>query len=416
MKTYQAEIIGVGTELLLGQIANTNAQWISEQLANQGISVYYHQVVGDNLSRTRDVFASAAQRSDLVFVTGGLGPTEDDLTREALQQLTQKPLIEKASVLKEIEAYFVKRNREMTMNNRKQAQVFADAVVIPNHVGTAPGMIVPFNTSHFIIMPGVPSEMKVMMTEFVLPYLRENFALKDLIKSKMLKFIGIGESQLETKVQKIISQQSNPTIAPLASNGEVALRITAKAQEENEADALIDQAKNLLLRYLGDYYYGDDQTTMTDVVVQQLKSKNLTIAAAESLTGGRFSDEILSIPGTSQVFKGSIVSYTNDAKRDVLGVSETTITSEGTVSEQCAKEMARQAKIKFGASIGISFTGVAGPDSVENKEVGTVFISVYQSEDAHLTEGFHFSKERDMIRNRTVKKGLEILHHWLKND
>lgn len=414
IKNFQAEIIGVGTELLLGQISNTNAQWISDQLARVGISVYHHQVVGDNLTRTRDAFALAAKRSDIIFVTGGLGPTDDDLTREALQLLTGKELLESETVLATIQDYFSKSNRTMTENNRKQAKVFPDAVVIPNHSGTAPGMIVPYQESYFILMPGVPNEMKKMMEDSVLPYLRENFALKDVIKSKMMRFIGIGESQLETLVRELIDEQSNPTIAPLATDGEVALRITAKANTNRLADQLIEQTENDLKDIVGDYYYGADQMTINEAVCSLLKTQGLSISAAESLTGGKFADAIVSIPGASTVFEGSIVSYTPNAKQSVLGVSNKTIVDFGVVSEWCALEMAKQAKSKFDTDIGISFTGVAGPNSLENKQVGTVYISIYQTESNYLTKCFHFSKNRELIRERSVKKGLELLYNWLK--
>ena len=413
MKTYNAEIIGVGTELLLGQIANTNAQFISEQLAKTGISIYYHQAVGDNLSRVKDSFKQAATRSDFVFVTGGLGPTEDDLTREAFQALTGKQLEENGQIIEKISNYFKKTNRKMSANNRKQAQIFTDAVIIPNQVGTAPGMIVCYQQSLFIFMPGVPKEMKAMMLNFVLPYLKENFKLENLIKSKMLKFIGISESQLETDVKVLIDKQENPTIAPLASDGEVALRITAKADSEIIADQLIEKAENEIKAQVGHYFYGYDDTTINETVLHMLAEKNLTIASAESLTGGLFADALVSVPGASQTFMGSIVSYEETTKSSVLGVSEHTVNTEGTVSEACAYEMAKQVSIKFDASIGISFTGVAGPDKSEGKEVGTVFISIYQGESRVLTKSFYFPGERDVIRKRTVKKGLELIYYWL---
>ncbi|GGM21975.1 putative competence-damage inducible protein [Paraliobacillus quinghaiensis] len=413
MKTYNAEIIGVGTELLLGQIANTNAQFISDQLAKTGINIYYHQAVGDNLKRVKDSFKQAATRSDFVFVTGGLGPTEDDLTREAFQALTGKHLVENKQIIEKISNYFDKTNRKMAANNRKQAQIFSDAVIIQNQVGTAPGMIVTYQQSLFIFMPGVPKEMKPMMLNFVLPYLKENFQLKNLIKSRMLKFIGISESQLETDVKVLIDKQENPTIAPLASDGEVALRITAKAENEIIADQLIEHAENEIKELVGPYFYGYDGTTINDTVLHLLAEKNLTIASAESLTGGLFADALVSIPGAGKTFMGSIVSYEESTKSSVLGVSEQTIKTEGTVSDACAYEMAKQASVKFDASIGISFTGVAGPDKAEGKDVGTVFISIYQGENRVLTKSFYFPGERDTIRNRTVKKGLELLYYWL---
>lgn len=413
MQTYNAEVIGVGTELLLGQISNTNGQWISSQLADKGISVFYHQVVGDNLERVKTSFSTAADRSDLVFVTGGLGPTDDDLTREAFQALTGKKLEENDQIIEKISSYFKRTNRQMSRNNRKQAQMFTDAIIIPNQEGTAPGMIVTYKKAQFIFMPGVPREMKAMMTDFVLPYLKENFDLKTIIKSRMLKFIGISESQLETDLKAIIDQQDNPTIAPLATDGEVALRITAKADTEANANRMIEKTEAEIKHIVGHYFYGYDDTTINHTVLRLLLENNLTIAAAESLTGGRFADALVSIPGAGEVFKGSIVSYASSSKVDVLGIPEHVIEKKGVVSEACSNEMAIRVREKFDASIGISFTGVAGPDPAEGKEVGTVFISIMQEGKEVVTKSYYFHGGRNTIRNRSVKKGMELLYEWL---
>ncbi|WP_112180909.1 MULTISPECIES: competence/damage-inducible protein A [Paraliobacillus] len=413
MQTYNAEIIGVGTELLLGQISNTNGQWISSQLADKGISVFYHQVVGDNLERVKTTFSAAADRSDLVLITGGLGPTDDDLTREAFQALTGKSLEENEEIIEKISGYFNRTNKQMSVNNRKQAQVFTDAVIIPNQEGTAPGMIVRYNKALFIFMPGVPREMKAMMTNFVLPYLKENLGLKTIIKSRMLKFIGISESQLETDVKQVIDKQDNPTIAPLATDGEVALRITAKADTESNADRMIEKTEAEIKATVGHYFYGYDNTTINHTVLRLLLEKKLTIAAAESLTGGRFADALVSIPGAGDVFQGSIVSYAASSKVDVLNIPEHVIEKEGVVSEACSYEMAMRVREKFDASIGISFTGVAGPDPSEGKEVGTVFISIVEKGKEVLTRSYYFPGERNTIRNRSVKKGMELLYKWL---
>lgn len=415
MQSYNAEVIGVGTELLLGQISNTNGQWISSQLANKGISVLYHQVVGDNLERVKTSFSTATDRSDLVFVTGGLGPTDDDLTREAFQALTGKELEENDQIIEKISSYFKRTNRQMSRNNRKQAQMFTDAIIIPNQEGTAPGMIVTYKKALFIFMPGVPREMKAMMTDFVLPYLKENLDLKTIIKSRMLKFIGISESQLETDVKQIIDKQDNPTIAPLATDGEVALRITAKANTEVNADQMIEKTEAEIKHIVGNYFYGYDDTTINHTVLRLLLEKNLTIAAAESLTGGRFADAFVSIPGAGDVFKGSVVSYASSSKAGVLGIPVDIIEKEGVVSEVCSYQMAMRVREKFDASIGISFTGVAGPDPAEGKEVGTVLISIMQEGKKVVTKSYYFHGGRNTIRNRSVKKGMELLYEWLTN-
>ncbi|GEM03371.1 putative competence-damage inducible protein [Halolactibacillus miurensis] len=416
MAQLQAEIIGVGTELLLGQIANTNAQWISEVLANQGISVYHHQVVGDNHDRIYRSFELAKSRSDVVLVTGGLGPTDDDLTREVLSDFTKRELHQDEKALEQLETFFKRRNRTMSENNRKQANVIEGATMIRNDAGTAPGMIVIDDETTFIIMPGVPTEMKKMMEDTVLPYLRETFQLQDVIVSKMLRFIGIGESQLEMEVKYLIEQQSNPTIAPLASDGEVALRLTARARTIEEANHLIEVSEASLLARVGQYMYGFNNETIADVVVKQLVKKDLTLAAAESLTGGRFSDAIVSIPGAGQVFKGSIISYSNETKTQLLGVKEATLSSFGAVSKETAIEMAKQAKDKLRTDLAVSFTGVAGPEPLEGHEAGTVFICLYYDEAHYRVERFSFVNHRELTRTRAVKKALEWLYYFLESN
>ncbi|WP_440895386.1 competence/damage-inducible protein A [Amphibacillus sp. Q70] len=409
-----AEIVAVGTELLLGQIANTNAQWISQQLAARGISVYHHQVVGDNEGRMSDVFKHALRRSQLIFITGGLGPTDDDISREVVAKLVDQHLIEDEQILAGITAYFARTNRQMSENNYKQAKIIKGAEVIPNSIGTAPGMIVPYQEARFILLPGVPSEMKQMMIETVLPYLEEIYALQDVIVSKMLRCVGIGESQLEMQLKELIAEQTNPTIAPLASDGEVALRLTAMADSTEKAKHLIEQKEQEIKTIAGKYIYGSDDQTLNEVVVQLLKESGQSISSAESLTGGRFADSLVSISGASHVFQGSIVSYTSDAKENVLGIEHSIIEQHGMVSEQTAYQMAKLTKEKFNTTYGISFTGVAGPAILENKAVGTVYICLYRSAQDYQIEVFDFPKNRELIRNRSVKKGLELVYNKLK--
>lgn len=408
-----AEIIAIGTELLLGQIANTNGQWISQQLASRGIGVYYHQVVGDNEQRVLDVLKQAHQRSKLIIITGGLGPTEDDLTKEMVAQFVRKDLVEDQAILAKIKAYFEQSNRQITENNYKQAMVIEGATTIPNPYGTAPGLIVPYQSSHFILLPGVPSEMKHMMTESVLPFLETTYSLNEVIVSKMLRCIGIGESQLETYVKDLIEAQSNPTIAPLAADGEVALRLTAKAESAERANQLITEKEKEISARIGQYIYSSNDQSLNETIVELLKEKNETIAVAESLTGGKFSDALVSVPGASQVFKGSIVSYALEAKIEVLGIDQAIIEEYGTVSEQTAYQMAKQAKKKFNTTYGISFTGVAGPESVEGKPVGTVYLCLYQSDESYEVKLINYSNNREIIRQRTIKKGFELIYNNL---
>ncbi len=409
----RAELISVGTELLLGQIANTNAQWISKHLANNGISVYYHTVVGDNLARLAQVFENS-KRSDVVIVTGGLGPTEDDLTREAFQQITGLSIIEHEPTIQSIEEYFKRTNRQMTPNNRKQANIFEGSIVFENSVGIAPGIAIDYNDTTYIFTPGVPSEMKAIMSEFVIPHLVQKYHLNHIIHSKVLRFIGIGESQLEHELQTLISNQTNPTIAPLAKEGEVTLRLSAFADNKEDATQLINTTEKEILSIVGNYLYGYDDETIAQKVVERLKENQLTIASAESLTGGLFSSTIVDIPEASHVLNGAATVYSPTAKEHVLDIPELILSKHGTVSSECAELMAKQVKKLYQSDIGISFTGVAGPTMSEGKDVGTVFISICDQYDNCHTVKHLFNGNRFTIRTRAVKKGLERLYQLIK--
>lgn len=415
MKNINAEIIAVGTEILLGQIANTNAQWISKQLALEGINVLYHGVVGDNLNRVKESFEQAGSRSDLVIITGGLGPTEDDLTREAFQLISQIKLIEHQPSMKKIVDYFNQQHTEMTNNNRKQARVFENAHVIKNKTGMAPGMIVDYLGKVWIFLPGVPTEMKQMMTDNVLPYLRKIFGDNVVIKSNILRFIGIGEAKLEDELKVLIKNQTNPTIALLAQNDGVIVRITAKSATDKQANDLLLDIENKIEAKVGHYLYGKGYQTIENIVTSMLKDKNITISAAESLTGGMFTEKIISNPGASQICPGGIVAYSPSIKNKVLGIPLDIIESKGTVSSECATEMALKVRHLLDTHIGISFTGVAGPDESEGHKPGTVFIGLSSTKGELKSERFTIHGDRDNIRRKAIIKGFEILYHFLKN-
>lgn len=415
MKDFGAEIIAVGTELLLGQIANTNAQWLSEQLASLGINVYQHGVVGDNLNRVHEAFEQAQKRSDIIIVTGGLGPTEDDLTREAFQRMTKFELVEHKPSMEKIESFFERNNRVMTPNNRRQARVFKGSQALFNNNGMAPGMIIRYESTTWIFLPGVPREMKGLYTDEVFPYLQKLTGNKEVIKSLVLKFLGIGESELEHRLSHLIQTQKNPTIAPLAQNTGVVIRLTAKEETEERADLLLEAGKKQILHEVGDYFYGVNDETMEEKIISLLKEKKMKIASAESLTGGMFSNRLISVNGASSVCRGGIVCYDTNVKQEVLGVSKDTIQNKGTVSEECALEMAEQVARKLDANIGISFTGVAGPDEIEGKAIGTVYIALVTSNGDEKIEKFTFAGDRNTIRRRATLKGLEIVFHFLKS-
>ncbi|GGE46016.1 putative competence-damage inducible protein [Pullulanibacillus camelliae] len=406
-----AELIAVGSELLLGQIANTNAQFISEQLAELGINVFYHTVVGDNPERLKQVISIAQSRSELIIFTGGLGPTKDDLTKETVAQCLDRRLVTDDKAMQQIEDYFKKLNREMTENNRKQAIVLEGSRVLPNNNGMAPGMIIETESHRYILMPGPPSEMKPMFLGEVKPYLLKDF--NEPLHSRVLRFFGIGESALETELMDLIDAQTNPTIAPLAKEGEVTLRLTAKHRNPAEATKLLDDTEAKISARVGEFLYGyGDETTLPQVVFELLKDKGLTVASAESLTGGLFSQQLTDFPGASALFSGGIVGYTNEVKRDVLGVEQRILDENGAVSEACAMAMASGAAEHCHADLGISFTGVAGPSLEEDHPVGTVFIGLSHGK-TQVAHAFRFNGSRRGIRQRSVMHGFDLIRRYL---
>ncbi|WP_152656336.1 competence/damage-inducible protein A [Oceanobacillus sp. CFH 90083] len=413
-KSYQAEIVAVGTELLLGQIANTNAQWLSEQLATYGINVYNHTVVGDNLDRVEQAFRLAQSRSDIVIVTGGLGPTEDDLTREGFEQLTGLDIIEDKETMEKIESYFKERNRTMTPNNRKQARVFEGARVLKNDAGMAPGMYVDYQGTHWFFLPGVPREMKHISSEELFPFLENVTGKQQVIQSIVLKFIGIGESQLEHELIDLIHEQTNPTIAPLAQDQGIVIRITASASSKEEAQKLVADKKQEILARIGTYCFGEDEQTIENKVIELLAEKEKTIGAAESVTGGLFSSKLVSATGASNVFAGSLVTYQTAVKESLLGLSPELISTYGVVSKECAEAMAEQAALKLNTPMAISFTGVAGPDTQEAKPVGQVYIAIFDDGKMVESSSILLSGNRNIIRERAALKGFELLYQYLK--
>jgi len=404
-----AEIIAVGSELLLGQIANTNAQYISKQLARLGVNVYYHTAVGDNSSRLEDAIKIAESRSDLLIFTGGLGPTKDDLTKETIAGHLGKKLVFDEEALHSIEQYFVRSKRKMTENNKKQALVLEGSRILANDHGMAPGMFLEKDSRFYMLLPGPPKEMQPMFDVYGYVALQEKLTTKELIVSRVLRFFGIGESLLETEIEDLIDKQSNPTIAPLAGEGEVTLRITCKHDSQAEAERLIDAAEKEIFARVGEFFYGYDDTTLTKELSKELEKHGLTVAAAESLTGGLFQQEITNIPGAGTVFGGGVVCYTNEVKQNVLSVKEETIKNHGVVSEQCAIELAENVAKLIGTDIGISFTGVAGPDDLEGHPVGTVYIGIAVKGKPTIAEKLLLGGGRSANRSRSSKYGQFFL-------
>jgi nicotinamide-nucleotide amidase len=409
-----AEIIAVGSELLLGQIANTNAQFLSKQLADIGVNVFYHTVVGDNQGRLKSAIEIAENRSNLIIFTGGLGPTKDDLTKETIATHIGKKLVFDQEALSSIEKFFSRINRVMTENNKKQALVLEGSHVLANDHGMAPGMAMAENGHIYVLLPGPPSEMQPMVIHYLLHYLLSQITEREKIVSRVLRFFGIGEAALETEIDDLIEKQTNPTIAPLAGDWEVTLRLTAKNGSDEEAQKMLDDTENKIRERVGEFLYGYDDTSLLEVATDLLKTKGLTIAVAESLTGGMFQEQVTSVAGASQILKGGVVCYTNEVKANILRVKEETISSDGVVSEACAAELAKNVAEIMGANIGISFTGVAGPDEQEGKPVGTVFIGLHVDGVGTQVKQLLLSGNRDAIRKRSVKYGFYYLIKSLK--
>ncbi|SFG00280.1 competence/damage-inducible protein A [Sporolactobacillus nakayamae] len=407
-----AEIIAVGSELLLGQIANTNAQFISEHLAALGIDVYFHTVCGDNEGRMIDVIKNAEKRADLLIFTGGLGPTKDDLTKETVAHVLGRNLVTDQEAMESILEYFKVTGREMTENNKKQALVVEGSHVLPNHHGMAPGMIVDTGRHLYLLMPGVPSEMKPMFLDFARLYSASRN--EEHIQSRVLRFFGIGESQLETQIIDLIDAQSNPTIAPLAKESEVTLRLTAKHEQLDQAEAMLDAIEAKIDARVGQYLYGYNEESLPEIVFELLREQKKTIAFAESLTGGMAADWMAAFPGASSILNGGIVCYTNQVKHQVLAVPQEVLKTDGAVSASCAKHLAASVRKLCGSDFGVSFTGVAGPDKSEGKDVGTVYIGFSDSNGSESYR-FQFNGSRQKIRIQSTKTGYDIVRRHLRN-
>ena len=416
-----AEIICIGTEILLGDILNTNCQYLAQELASLGIPHYYQTVVGDNLERIHQVIETATTRADILIFTGGLGPTPDDLTTEAIAKFFNTPLEEKPEIIAAIKAKFASIGRKMTSNNRKQALIPVGAKILPNPTGTAPGIIweIPYNGKTITIMtfPGVPSEMRRMWQETAIPFLKSQGWGQDIIYSQMLRFRGIGESTLATKVNHLFSLK-NPTVAPYASAGEVRLRISAKAKSETEAMALIQPVAAEIQQIAGLDYFGKDEDTLEAVVSKILRDRKQTIAVAESCTGGGLGAIFTSVPGSSTYFLGGIIAYSNQVKMALLDVSEATLDQWGAVSQPVAKQMAQGVKQKLNSDWGISITGIAGPDGgTDTKPVGLVYLGL-ASPDGEIESfecRFGKDRERSLIRYLSSYKALDLLRRKLLN-
>lgn len=402
------ELITVGTEILLGNIVNTNAQFLAQKCALIGYSVFYQSTVGDNEERLADQLKTALRRSDVVILSGGLGPTEDDLTKETAAKVCKKKLIEDENTKKRIKNYFARTKRKPSDNNWKQALVPEGAIVVDNDNGTAPGIIMEIDGKTIILLPGPPNELIPMVNSKIVPYLKNK--MPNTILSAMVKICGIGESKAESMIRDLIDQQTNPTIATYAKTGEVHIRVTASASNEKDAKKKIKPIVEELRKRFGDVIYTvKEEETLEHVVVRKLQKQGLTICTAESCTGGMLSSRLINVPGASDILKIGLVTYSNRAKRKFIDVNRDTLKKYGAVSKETAKEMAKGAVFKTDADVSLAVTGIAGPDGgTKEKPVGTVFIGCYYNESV-VVEEFHFTGDRNKIRELTVVNALDLL-------
>lgn len=410
----RAELINTGTEILLGQILNSNARFLGERLAGLGIDVYFQTTVGDNAHRVAEALRIALERAEIVIVTGGLGPTMDDLTKEAVAEALGLPMHMDEASLNNIEEFFRARGRTMPEINKKQALMPTGATVIPNKTGTAPGVIIEQGVKIIVILPGPPVELQPMFEDTVEPFLMEKTGKdKTVIVSRVLRVLGLGESTVEERIKDLVVEQTNPTIAFLAPQGEVLIRITAKAKDKADADKMLSVPEKEIRQRLGSFIYGTDDDTMEKVVVGLLKQKGLTVSTAESCTGGLIAKRITDISGASENFMYGIVTYDNQAKIDLIGVSPETLVRFGAVSEETALEMARGVRAACGTDIAVSVTGIAGPGGgTPQKPVGLVYIGFEDGETA-LVQRYLFAGDRETIRWQASNTALNLIRTYL---
>lgn len=407
----KAEIIAVGTEILLGDIINSNAQYLAKELAALGIDMYYQQVVGDNEERITHAFSEGFTRSDIIITTGGLGPTNDDITKEVAAKYFNKELFPDKESTEAIKKYFILQGKNMPENNLKQGLIPEGAIILKNNNGTAPGVIIESDNKIMIILPGPPKEMKPMFEESVKPYLQKK--TDSTLVSRMIKILGVGESLVVEKLKDLIDNQTNPTIAPYAKEVGVILRITGKAEDEEAAVKLIAPVEEEIKKRLGNNIYATEDISIEEVVAKLLIDKKLTISTAESCTGGMIASTLINYPGISEVFLEGAITYSNEAKHNRLGVNNETLDKYGAVSEETAREMAIGIAKTSGTDVSIVTTGIAGPDGgSEEKPVGLVYIGIYLNGEVKV-EKCMFQGNRNRIRLQATMKALDMLRRIL---
>lgn len=411
----QAEIIAVGTELLLGQIVNTNATFLAQELANLGIDVYYQSVVGDNRERLRAQLQLADQRSDLIVLCGGLGPTEDDLTKQIVAEHVGETLIQDPLGYQKLLDYEKAQNQKLTQNNFLQTLILTNSQALQNPTGLAVGIFYTAKDSlkSYLLLPGPPKELKPMFRQEARPILKQQFPEANQLYSRVLRFYGIGESRLVTDLADLIATQENPTLAPYAKENEVTLRLTVKTTDESLAKTLLDELEHKIQARVGDYFYGyGEENTLVKVVVELLRAKGQRVTAAESLTAGAFQRSLGELPGVSSVFPGGFVTYSAQTKIDFLQIDPSLIAEHGTVSQACVEAMASQSLKLAKTDYALAFTGVAGPDELEGQAVGSFWIGL-ATKDEVTSQFYRVAGQREKIQSRAVMAGFDLLRKEL---
>ena len=411
--SHTAEIIAVGTELLLGNIVNTNARDISQALSAVGVNVFWHTVVGDNPQRLKEALDVARRRADIIITTGGLGPTYDDLTKQTICEAFGKPLVLHQDIVELLKVFFEKNvHMKMPSNNLQQAELPEGCTVFDNPVGTAPGCAFEADGVHVLMLPGPPFEMLTMLNRHVVPYLR-NLSSEVIVSHDIMTF-GLGESPMEELMREKMSRMENPSLATYAKPSEVRLRATAKAESAEAAEAMLAPVVKDVTDFLGDYVYGVDVSSLEETCFRLLKEKGLTLATAESCTGGRVAERITALPGVSAVYRGGVVSYWTSVKADVLGVPQETLDAYGAVSEETARAMAEGARRITGADIAVSVTGVAGPDPDERGvSVGIVYIGLATPDGTFCRPLDLGKRRRDRIQDLSSNHALDVVRRYL---
>ncbi|MBB5335959.1 competence/damage-inducible protein A [Pectinatus brassicae] len=409
----RVELITTGSELLLGQIVNTNSAYMAAKLNNMGFDVLYQTTVGDNYDRMRDVIKNALLRSDIIITTGGLGPTQGDITKYVCAEITGHQMIKHQQSLEQMNIHFVKRNIPMTDNNMRQILVPESSYVLMNHNGIAPGIVQEYNNKYIINLPGPPREMKDMFERELRPFLQNKFGFSQVIQSQVLNTFDIGESLLETKIKDLILAQKNPTLALLVRPSGVIIRVTAKGNDFSDTEKIIEPVKQEIYRRIGEYIYAENDENMETVTGNMLKQKKLTIACAESCTGGLLTSRLTDIQGSSDYVMGSVVSYSNKVKMEQLQVPQEVLQIKGAVSEETAEFMAQGVRKNLHTDIGVGITGIAGPDGgTDDKPVGLVYIAVAGQGKTTVSRNL-FSGKRHEIKYRATQKALNMIRLYL---